>query len=278
MIPDSQTNFLYLADTLSQKYPAFYERLEKVLRDYSIPFQLLPGTKDVWAVDFMPVQVRRKEFVQFVYNPDYLQTKEDIKSISDTETICKKIGIETIKTNIQLDGGNVVKSSNKVIMTDKIFKENCSFAKASLIKELEALFETDQLFFVPKQQYDYTGHSDGMLRFIDNDTLLVNDYQKESKWFREAFGRAIRKTGMNTIVLPYNPYENKSDDEANGTYINYLQMKKTVIVPVFNLKEDEAAVRKIEDVFKGNRIVTIEANEIAKDGGVLNCISWNILV
>lgn len=60
MITDRQTNFLYLADSLPKKYPNFYERFEKVLIKSNIKFNLLPNTKDVWAVDYMPIQTDLK--------------------------------------------------------------------------------------------------------------------------------------------------------------------------------------------------------------------------
>jgi len=47
MIPDNKTNFLYLADTLPKKYPAFYTRFENLLNESKINFKLLPQTKDV---------------------------------------------------------------------------------------------------------------------------------------------------------------------------------------------------------------------------------------
>ncbi len=57
MIADNKTNFLYLADTLPKKYSNFYQQFEKVLKECNINFQLLPQTKDVWAVDYMPIQI-----------------------------------------------------------------------------------------------------------------------------------------------------------------------------------------------------------------------------
>lgn len=60
MIPDNQTNFLYLADTVLKKYSSFFNHFEKVLNDCNINFQLLPHTKDVWAVDYMPIQKLKK--------------------------------------------------------------------------------------------------------------------------------------------------------------------------------------------------------------------------
>ena len=96
MITDSQTNFLYLADTLPKNYTDFYKRFEKVLIDCNIEFALLPNTKDVWAVDYMPIQTELNKFVRFVYNPSYLQPQKYLKTISDVDKICEKIGIEKI--------------------------------------------------------------------------------------------------------------------------------------------------------------------------------------
>ena len=72
-------------------------------------------------------------------------------------------------------------------------------------------------------------------------------------------------------------YDNKTNDQANGDYINYLQMENTVIIPTFGIKEDDLAVRQLETIFAGQTITTINSNEIANDGGILNCITWNIL-
>lgn len=276
MITDSQTNFLYLADTLTTKYPDFYKRFENVLKDCNIPFDFLPQTKDVWAVDYMPIQTDLNKFVRFVYNPSYLQTKKYLKTISDVDEICKAIGIETCKTDIIIDGGNVTRWTNKVIMTDRVFKDNPTYERKQLIKELYELLQVDKIYFVPEQPGDFTGHSDGMVRFVDEHTIIINDYKKEKEEFYRAFEIAIHNTGLDYITIPYNVYGNKSNNHANGDYINYLQMENTVIIPTFSIKEDDLAVRQLETIFAGQNIQTIESNEIAYDGGILNCITWNI--
>lgn len=276
MIPDSQTNFLYLADTLPTMYPDFYKRFDSVLKDCKISFTFLPQTKDVWAVDYMPIQTDLNIFVRFVYNPSYLQTKKYLKTISDVDEICKSIGIETFKTDIIIDGGNVTRWTNKLIMTDRIFKDNPTYERKKLIKELHELLQVDKIYFVPEQPGDFTGHSDGMVRFVDEHTVIINDYKQEKEDFYRAFEIAIHNTGLDYITIPYNVYDNKSINHANGDYINYLQMENTVIIPTFGIKEDELAVRQLETIFAGQNIQTIESNEIAYDGGILNCITWNI--
>jgi len=64
---------------------------------------------------------------------------------------------------------------------------------------------------------------------------------------------------------------------ANGVYINYLEMEQALILPTFGMKEDDAIVKQFEELFKGRKIETIDSNDIAYHGGILNCISWNIL-
>lgn len=278
MIPDSQTNFLYLADTLPNKYPHFYKQFEAVLFQNKIPSTLLQGTKDVWAVDYMPVQIERDRFVQFVYNPDYIRNYHQWqKTVSDVNAICEKINITPIKTDILLDGGNVIKARDKVIITNKVFEENATISEKNLIKKLMDLLEVDKLIFIPAQPRDFTGHADGMVRFLDENTVLINDYSKENKTFQLNFRLSLQNAGIDYIEIPYNPYNNKKEAHANGIYINYLQMQQVVIIPTFGIKEDDAVVKQFEQLFAGTSVVTTDANDIAYNGGILNCISWNVL-
>ena len=277
MIPDKQTNFLYLADTLPKNYSNFFRQFEKVLNDSNINFQLLPNTKDVWAVDYMPIQIDKDSFVQFIYNPDYLRdTIKWSKTISDVDIICKQINLLPKKSNIVLDGGNVTRTTDKVIMCDKIFTENPNIKEKNLIRELQELFQVDKLIFIPTHPIDFTGHADGMVRFYDSNTVLINDYSRETMEFQLKFRLALHNAGLNYIEIPYNPYDNKKDDHANGEYINFLQMQQAIIIPTFGIKEDDIVIKQFEQLFTGQRIATVDGNDLAFDGGVLNCITWNI--
>jgi len=272
MIADNETNSLYLADCLLKKQPIFFQRFEKVLDDCKIKFEFLSNTKDIWAVDFMPVQITKDKFVQFVYAPDYLKTKIGQKTISDTDSICKAIGLTPKHSKLIIDGGNVIRSNDKVIMCDKVFKENPTINEKELIKQLKDIFEIDKLFFVPWDKSDFTGHADGMVRFIDSDRVLINDYSKEKPEFQRAFRMALHNAGLDWTEIPYNP----KTKGAEGIYLNYLQMNQAVIIPTFKDNADDKAIRIFETVFKGQHIATVDSNEVAEEGGILNCITWNI--
>lgn len=278
MITDSQTNKLYLADCLPNMQPTFFPRFKSVLEECEIDYVLLTSTKDIWARDYMPIQIDTDKFIQFVYNPDYLQFKKYFNRISDGGAICNEIGIDTITSNIVLDGGNVVKASNKVIMTDKVFYENPIYERdqIELIKKLEDTFQVDKVIFIPQQPYDPFGHADGLVRFLDDKTVLINKHSDKEKNFKRALLVALDSAGLDYVEIPYNPYNNKPYTSAKGIYINYLQMDGIVILPVFGQDEDEGVVKQFETLFKGYRIETVDSNEIAKGGGILNCITWNI--
>jgi len=274
MITDDQTDFLYLADTLPKKYPRFYQQLEKVLNECGISYGLLPGTKDIWARDYMPIQLAADKYVQFVYDPDYLQSKKWQKTISDTDAICASIGIAPTISTIKVDGGNVVRASDKVIMCDKVFSENPKIPVKQLIRLLKERLEVDQLVFIPTT--DEIGHADGICRFLDDKTVLINNYSKEGPQFQLAYKTALHNAGLEWLEVAYKPYDNKDPIQANGIYINYLQIKDVIIVPTFGMMEDDAVVQHFEQLFQGSRIATVDCNEIANEGGVLNCISYNI--
>ncbi|GAA4435430.1 hypothetical protein GCM10023188_27400 [Pontibacter saemangeumensis] len=277
MITDSETNHLYLADTLPERHPSFYRRFEQVLADCGIHCSLLPGTKDIWAVDYMPVQVEADHYVRFTYNPDYLQGRKWQKTISDADSICGEIGISPEKSAIVLDGGNVVRGPEAVILCDKVFRENPHIPEKRLIKELRELLRTDRLIFIPTDPSDKIGHADGMVRFLDSRTVLINDYSLERPQFQRTFRMALHNAGLDWVEISYNPYGNKEPLQANGIYINYLQMKDKVMLPTFGTEEDETVVRQFEQLFTGSTVATVDSNEIAIEGGVLNCITWNIL-
>ena len=276
MINDRQTNKLFLADCLPDMQPKFFQRFEEVLNAFGIPYSFLPDTKDIWAVDFMPIQISKDKFVQFTYNPDYLQPKKYHKTISDVDSICKAINLTTQKSKLIVDGGNVSKTTDKVIMCDKVFHENKNLSEKEVIKQLHQFFQVDKLYFVPWDINDFTGHSDGMVRFIDNNTVLINDYSNENAEFQRCFRMSLHNAGLDYIELPYNPPNDPTLTSARGLYLNYLQMQQAIIVPTFKTKHDEQAIKVLEKVFKGQSITTVESNDLADEGGILNCITWNI--
>jgi agmatine deiminase len=123
MIADWQTNHVYFSGLLPQRHPKAWSGLKQTLTAAGIGVHLLADTRDIWCRDYMPVQVGIGEFVKFRYNPDYLS---DCRDLATDEPVCHSLPhIRNLRVSpINLDGGNVVAGNGKVILTDKVFREN----------------------------------------------------------------------------------------------------------------------------------------------------------
>lgn len=224
----------------------------------------------------MPIQIDQKKFIQFRYNPDYLQYGKWRNTITDPCPVTSSIGIQAFESDLVLDGGNVVRGDNWVILTEKVFVENRNQSHKAIIDKLESALEAKPII-IPCDPEDFTGHADGLVRHYDENTVLINSYaQRRAPDFHKKLKQVLKNEGLRAIEVPYNPFKNVSYSSAKGIYINYLQMKSLIVLPMFDLPEDDVALRLFEQLFPGATVRTINANQIAKDGGVLNCITWNI--
>ena len=282
MIADWETNKIYFAKKLKQDNPATFKEIINVLSSFDIKPHILPETKDIWARDFMPIQVTKDKFVEYRYDPDYLQGtiigSRELKTYPDI--VCDSIGLKTSKSDIILDGGNIVKSSNAVILTDKILEENkFHYKKKQLLDKLQEIFEVDNVILIP---WDYDcdyGHSDGMLRFINDETVLISGfYERADLDLKERMLKSLKKAKLNWEWLRC--YD-KEEDEQNIAYINFLQTKDLILIPKLNAKkEDNIAFEQISKYYPdyaiNKRIAQVDMTEIVQFGGALNCITWTI--
>ncbi len=227
----------------------------------------------------MPLQFRNNHFLQYHYDPDYLRPKKYQITKSDPSHICDKNGIAPIKSSIVLDGGNIVKCTNKVILTSKIFKENTSYPELGLLSEVKNQLQVEHVIIIPQEPEDFTGHSDGMVRFVDNDTVLINKYQtvKRYKEFGYNFRMSLRNAGLRLIELPYTSWRNRDNNDATGCYINFLETGDYIFYPVFAQPSDKMAEVILRGQFKDRILVDIDCRSLAKLGGILHCMTWNIL-
>jgi agmatine deiminase len=131
-----------------------------------------------------------------------------------------------------------------------------------------------RLILIPSQPDGLTDHSDGMVRFLDESSILLNDYSKEpDREFVRSLKAALNNTGLIIIKVPTTIFDNQDKNDATGDYINYLQMNGYIFLPIFKRKGDEEAVKLSENLFQGYTIIPVESTQLSKDGGVMNCIS-----
>ncbi len=229
----------------------------------------------------MPVQNAEGELIQFKYDPSYLKgVPEYEESRSDVRYVDEVNGFKPIFSDINLDGGNVVMYGKKAIITDRVFDENKNMNRDDIRKQLAELLKAE-IIIIPAlaKSYDFTGHADGMIRFVNENTVIGNELSADSQTFQKNMERAMRLANLTYIEFPYFNYEIKGNhDHAIGVYLNYLEVGDLIIMPVFDVpgNRDAEALAKLKELFPNKTIETIDYNDVALTGGILNCTTWVI--
>lgn len=249
----------------------------------------LINTQDVWARDYMPIQLTENVFLSYIYRPDYLVKDEDgafitnwqlhgVYSRRDKSLLKDK---HIVEIPIVLDGGNVIKAELNgnpcMIMCDKVLKENRISKEAfeAWWKEWwKSNFEGTEmeLILLPweGEELNPIGHADGIVRYLGNGYVLMTNYADFDEWYEDDHadklvdaltrrgdgGRGLDREKI--IMLRYLDKQSfKSDShfrhlfDNTWGYINYLQVGRNILVPSLGHdKLDDEALKQIRDAFK----------------------------
>lgn len=262
---------LYFSSLLktNPQYSKSAENLFSAVFDSGEKFTLFDGAKDIWARDYMPVKTKSGKYISFRYEPSYLADDPQLKTNFRAD-IAPHFALPITYSNINLDGGNVVfsPSRSKAVITDRVFSENLEYDKNTLLTELENLLEAE-IIIIPSLKSDMTGHADGVVRFVNENTLIGNASPYKNG-YEQKVKMSLKKHGISCLDFPYFDSDGKS---AVGSYLNFLETEKHIFLPVFGDVQDEAAVNFANEIFD-KKIIPVCVNAIAEEGGVLNCISW----
>lgn len=270
---------VYMSELLKERFPETCDNLIKILEKHSVNYAFLKGTNDIWCRDYMPVQTPSGKLIQFKYDPSYLKgnpqweaSRSDVKKVDDLNNIKAEF------SDINLDGGNVLIRDDRAILSDRIFSENPNYDKEALVKELSQLLECE-IIIIPalkSKEEDFTGHADGMVRFVDRNTIVGNNRSQEYKYWQVGMKNVLDTYHLSYIDIPciIGKKDPKHPDSAIGVYVNYLEVNNLIVVPEFGVKEDREAVAILQKAFPNKQIETINYNDVALEGGLLNCTTW----
>lgn len=266
------TSIVYVADTLGRRHPVLRTTLAKALAEVGGRIDEIQDTRDIWCRDYMPVPLGEGRFVQFVYKPDYLADEPEL--ITPPEVAEQIVGTAR-RSELVVDGGNVVRRGRVAVVTDKVFAENPRLSRSQVMQQLSADLEIDRLVVIPVEPGDVCGHADGVLHLLDERTALVNDYSDVDPDYGARLGLALRDRGIESIPMSYAPdlKSRRRMPPATGVYVNLLEMAEAIFVPVYGIESDDDAVRVLAGVFGGRAVVPIDCRGIAREGGSLHCVT-----
>lgn len=264
-------NIVVVADALTCKY----------LKNH-LPEDILLEAKleDIWLRDcsmvmpYAPVQFRYAAAAQAGNQEDADWVQEKFNKFID------RYNIDYERTELILDGGNLVDNYNgKVVVTDRFLEDNkLSYAQAK--KELQVLLNVDEVAIVSSDDPDGLGHVDGMLMFIDENTIAINKYMEVD--FREEVLDELRHSFPNIkiIELATEFDEGAAWDEkfgsSCGVHTNATVTHNYIYMPIFSGNTDQLAINKVEKNTT-KTVVPIDAANVCFMGGSVRCLSWQVV-
>lgn len=233
---------------------------------------------DIWMRDFTTVNPLNP--IQFKYTWASMPKKQSLETQQSFADFADKYGIERNKTDFIIDGGNLVDNyAGKYITTTRFSKDN-KLSKENAKQELKKTLNAKEVAIIEPDE-DVLAHSDGMVMWLDEKTLLVNDYSKD-KPFRDSVINELKASFPDTkiIEVPVVNVENKKGEwegfeSACGVNLNSVLTFKNIYVPVFGMAHDAKAVSIIKENTDKN-VIEVDAKGVCPMGGSVRCLTWQL--
>ena len=251
-------------------------------------------TNDAWCRDHGPAFLinpsahPQKVIVDWGYNawgnkyPPY-----DLDDVIPTR-IAEHYGLPVWHPGIVMEGGSVEFNGKGTLLTSTACllnpNRNPHLNQEQIEKYLRDYYGVEQILWVDEGIVgdDTDGHIDDTVRFVNADTVLAT---VESDRTDENYAllqhnlqqlkamRLIDGKPLNIIELPMPSPLSYEGQRLPCSYANFYIANHAVIVPVFNCKQDETALRIIEQCFPGREVVGIDSVDIIWGLGSFHCLS-----
>lgn len=285
------------------KTPSF---LDNMLNVDIIEF---PQIGDIWLRDYGPFVLKTNGTtfpIRGKYQPSYHQTDADKRYGNTDEEVGNKLSRtmyskepDKLKVGdqiINLDGGNFIHNGiGTAIVTNRIISDNEHVFIEDIRESLRKHIGIKELHIIPSEPGDDTGHADGLIRFLSPTDLIISEYPnpwinddkyisekeyKQSINCVESIAAYFQNGPINIHRMPNGiPLNSESFESAVGNYTNFLRVGELFFLPQYGDKEQDKSAKIAlvkSGVKEGNIIPVTACNILAKEGGVLNCITTHI--
>ncbi|MGF6231619.1 agmatine deiminase [Inquilinus ginsengisoli] len=202
--------------------------------------------------------------------------------------ILKHVGARRFRAPFVLEGGAIhVDGEGTVLTTEQCLlnpNRNPDITKAQVEQNLRDWLGISTVIWLPEgiEDDETDGHVDEIACFVrpgvvlalstddksdgNFDTLQTNlDILRSAK---DAKGRPLQ-----VIEVPQPARQEHNGKRLSLSYVNFYIANGGVVMPAFDVAEDERAFRIIRDAFPNRRVVQVHARDIFLGGGGIHCIT-----
>jgi len=225
-------------------------------------------TDDVWMRDYGPtsILIGTDQRPAFIWNPYYIRAQNYYKFDADAAAaLSMNLDIPVYRLPMVIEGGNIITDGKGTVMImESVLDVNPDIDKQKLKTIAKDYFGCTRLITFPQCKGEITGHIDMIIKFVDEDIVMVCSSEKGFKWYNDFENMASELSKMKSVNgKPYTvirvPMPKTSNNSKNvWSYINSLTLNKKVIVPIFNVPEDKEALEIYRSAMPNHEIAGID--------------------
>ncbi|MCB9457937.1 MAG: agmatine deiminase family protein, partial [Anaerolineaceae bacterium] len=169
-------------------------------------------------------------------------------------------------------------------ISEQVLHANPGLNRQGLLAALQTVFDVQKVILTPRLKREETGHVDLVVKLADAQTILVTapDVIYNGEQLRRAadlFRHETNAAGQpyRVLELPAPPlYLNWFVYPIWRSYTNALTVNGRVLVPIFNIRQDEKALATYQDALPDYTIIPVDCSLSVNGGGAVHCLTREI--
>lgn len=258
---------------------------------------------DVWARDCGPIFVKKQKGNSTEYvitNWEYNAWGGKYPPYDSDNAIphwfAKTYGLPILDTGMVLEGGSIDTNGKGVFLTTESVllnkNRNPHFDKSEIEKYLNEYLGAKEIIWLKDglKGDDTDGHIDDLSRFVNHNTILTvicedeNDVnftalQKNFEILKKAKQQNGDPYHIVTLPLPMTKIDGLTVDGSEyvpASYANFYIANGVVLVPLYDARYDDDALRTIAEFFPDRDIVGIPCADLVWGQGSIHCITQQL--
>ncbi len=208
----------------------------------------------------------------------------NIKSI-----LPKKINSKKFEKVVMEGGAFDTNGSGSILLTKECLlsskqERNKGFKKSDYESLFSKYLNTKNFIWLNKGIVgdDTHGHIDDIARFVSKTTIMIADENNKSdknykslkeniKILRKSHDENGKKFKIIKIPMPSPIFIQKT--RVPASYLNFFISNKTVLVPIFNVKEDKKVLRIFRRFFTKRKVIAVDCSDLIWGFGAIHCMT-----
>lgn len=267
-----------------------------------IEFHVQP-INDVWVRDCGPIFVQRTKYTKeefAITDWKYNAWGKKYPPFDDDNRVPKylasKYGIKRFEPNMVLEGGSIEVNGQGVLLTTESVllnpNRNPGLSKEQIEQRLADYLGVEKIIWLKEGLAgdDTDGHIDDIARFLNEDTILAmvsedpNDInykvlQDNLQILLEATDQHGASFTIEPLPIPETRIEGTTVDGSEyvpASYANFYIANGVVLVPTYDERFDDKALRLLDQYFPDRDIVGIPCADLVWGQGSIHCITQQL--